>query len=130
MPTDVAATEEGSAWAAAQDELGLLDAVGADLDLESFLAGDSTPLFVGSALTNFGVRMILDAIVDLAPPPSPARRRQGRAAPARRRVLGVRVQGPGEHGPVAPRPAGVRPHLLGPLRPRHDRGVRPHRAAS
>jgi peptide chain release factor 3 len=71
VPTDVAALDEGSAWQAAEDELGLLDAVGADLDLESFLAGDSTPLFVGSALTNFGVRMILDAIVDLAPSPSP-----------------------------------------------------------
>ena len=71
VPTDVAAAEEGRSWQTAQDELGLLDAVGADLDLDSFLAGDSTPLFVGSALTNFGVRMILDAIVDLAPSPSP-----------------------------------------------------------
>ena len=35
-----AAAEEGDAWAAAQDELELLDAVGADLDIESFLAGD------------------------------------------------------------------------------------------
>ena len=130
MPADVAAAEEGAAWAAAQDELGLLDAVGADLDLPSFLAGDSTPLFVGSALTNFGVRMLLDAVVDLAPAAVAARRRQGRAAAARRRVLGVRVQGPGEHGPVAPRPAGVRPHLLRALRARHDRRVRPHRAAS
>src|SRR5690606_1233945 len=43
--------------------------VGADVDLESFLAGESTPVFVGSALTNFGVRSVLDAIVDLAPPP-------------------------------------------------------------
>jgi peptide chain release factor 3 len=71
VPTDAAAAEEGAAWQTAQDEVGLLDAVGADVDRESFLAGDSTPLFVGSALTNFGVRMLLDAIVDLAPPPSP-----------------------------------------------------------
>ncbi len=71
VPTDVAAVEEGTAWQAAQDEIGLLDAVGADLDLPSFLAGDSTPVFVGSALTNFGVRMLLDAVVDLAPSPSP-----------------------------------------------------------
>ena len=28
-------------------------------------------MFVGSALTNFGVRMLLDAMVDLAPPPTP-----------------------------------------------------------
>jgi peptide chain release factor 3 len=37
--------------------------------MPSFLAGESTPVFVGSALTNFGVRHVLDAIVDLAPPP-------------------------------------------------------------
>ena len=67
---DVAAVEEGDAWRTARDELALLDAVGADVDPMSFLAGDSTPVFAGSALTNFGVRMLLDAVVDLAPPPS------------------------------------------------------------
>ena len=41
-----------------------------DLDVSSFRAGESSPLFVGSALTNFGVRHLLDAIVDLAPEPS------------------------------------------------------------
>ena len=58
-------------WKTAMDEIGLLDAIGADLDLPSFLAGESTPLFVGSALTNFGVRTLLDAVVEFAPPPSP-----------------------------------------------------------
>jgi peptide chain release factor 3 len=43
----------------------------ADVDMPSFLAGESTPVFAGSALTNFGVRHLLDAIVDLAPAPSP-----------------------------------------------------------
>jgi peptide chain release factor 3 len=62
---------EGAAWEAAQEELGLLDAIGADLDEKSFLAGETSPLFVGSALTNFGVRKLLDAVVDLAPPPAP-----------------------------------------------------------
>ncbi len=64
---DTAAAEEGSAWEYALDESGLLDAIEADVDLESFRAGESTPVFVGSALTNFGVRHVLDAIVDLAP---------------------------------------------------------------
>jgi peptide chain release factor 3 len=52
-----------------QEELSLLEAVGADLDVDSFLEGKTTPLFVGSALTNFGVQHILDAVVDLAPAP-------------------------------------------------------------
>ena len=71
VPADQAAAEEGSAWAAAVDGIGLLDAIGADVDLPSFLAGESTPVFVGSALTNFGVRHILDAVVDLVPQPAP-----------------------------------------------------------
>ena len=70
MDDERAAAEEGSAWTRAIDECGLLDAVGADVDAASFLAGHSTPVFVGSALTNFGVRHVLDAIVDLAPAPS------------------------------------------------------------
>src|SRR3954468_4815093 len=65
-----AAIEEGAAWEAAQEELALLGAVGAALDMESFLSGVTTPVFVGSALTNFGVRLLLDGVVALAPPAS------------------------------------------------------------
>ncbi len=71
VPAAQAAEEEGAAWKVALDGCGLLDAIGADVDIKSFLAGESTPVFVGSALTNFGVQMILDAIVELAPAPSP-----------------------------------------------------------
>ena len=67
VDAEQAAAEEGSAWEHALDESGLLDAIEADVDLDSFRAGESTPVFVGSALTNFGVRHVLDAIVDLAP---------------------------------------------------------------
>ncbi|MDO9175788.1 MAG: peptide chain release factor 3 [Actinomycetota bacterium] len=67
----VASAEGGRAWQHALDELSLLEAVGADVDMPSFLAGESTPVFVGSALTNFGVRKLLDAVVDLTPAPTP-----------------------------------------------------------
>ena len=66
-----AATEEGDAWRQAREAIALLDEVDATLDVASFLAGESSPLFVGSALTNFGVRHLLDAVVDLAPPATP-----------------------------------------------------------
>ncbi|MBW3642301.1 MAG: peptide chain release factor 3 [Actinobacteria bacterium] len=66
-----AAREEGAAWDHAAEECAILDEVGANLDVKSFLAGETSPLFVGSALTNFGVRRLLDAIVDLAPSPAP-----------------------------------------------------------
>ncbi len=124
-----AAVEEGSAWAHALDEAGLLDAVEADVDLPSFLAGESTPVFVGSALTNFGVRHVLDAIVDLAPAPSARLDAKDNERPARRRLFGVRVQGPGEHGSFPPRPDRVRPRLLRPVRARHGADERPHREA-
>jgi peptide chain release factor 3 len=78
VDAEQAALDEGTAWTHAQDEAGLLDAVGADVDLPSFLAGESTPVFVGSALTNFGVRHLLDAIVDLAPAPPPRLDIEGR----------------------------------------------------
>jgi peptide chain release factor 3 len=66
-----AAEEEGAAWDAAQDELSLLEEVGADLDVELFVGAQSTPTFFGSALTNFGVRKLLDAVIDLVPSPRP-----------------------------------------------------------
>ncbi len=76
-----AATEEGANWEAALEGCALLDEVGANYDEKSFLAGESSPLFVGSALTNFGVRMLLDAIVDLSPEPSPRVDDQGTPRP-------------------------------------------------
>ena len=38
-------------------------------DLEAFLAGKQTPVFFGSAINNFGVREILNALIDWAPAP-------------------------------------------------------------
>jgi peptide chain release factor 3 len=69
LDEDTASQRIGDDWESAKYECHLLDEIGANLDIKSFLAGETTPLFVGSALTNFGVRHLLDAIVDLAPPP-------------------------------------------------------------
>jgi peptide chain release factor 3 len=38
-------------------------------DQAAFLAAKQTPVFFGSAVNNFGVMEVLDALVDLAPPP-------------------------------------------------------------
>jgi peptide chain release factor 3 len=53
------------------EEVALLDGLGLDHDQATFLAGETTPVFFGSALQNFGVRLLLDAIVDIAPQPQP-----------------------------------------------------------
>ena len=60
----------GAAWQHAEEACELFDAVGSGLNVSTFLAGETTPVFVGSALTNFGVRHLLDAVVDLAPAPA------------------------------------------------------------
>ena len=54
----------------ALDELELLEGAGAELDLEAVHAGDLSPVFFGSAMTNFGVRPFLDAFLELAQPPT------------------------------------------------------------
>src|SRR4051812_11116414 len=66
-----AATEEGAAWEAAEAEVDLLDGTVGDLDIKAFLAAEATPVLFGSALTNFGVRKLLDGVVDLFPAPTP-----------------------------------------------------------
>jgi peptide chain release factor 3 len=70
VSADRAAAEEGSAWTRAIEEQELLDMTGAEHDDETFRAGMTTPVFFGSALTNFGVRILLDAVIDLAPAPA------------------------------------------------------------
>jgi len=68
---EVAEAEEGDAWVDAAEGVELLDGVGRDFDRKKFEAGDLAPVFFGSALTNFGVSKLLDAVVDLVPSPTP-----------------------------------------------------------
>jgi peptide chain release factor 3 len=56
-------------WRAAGEELELLELEETRLDRDRFLAGRQTPVFFGSALANFGVRMLLEGFAELAPPP-------------------------------------------------------------
>jgi peptide chain release factor 3 len=52
-----------------KQELELLDMAGNSFSHEHFLAGQVTPVFFASALTNFGVEPFFDAFIHLAPPP-------------------------------------------------------------
>ena len=70
LSPDEAANRYPDDWRRAVEEDALLEGTGANFNRESFLNGKESPLFVGSALTNFGVRHLLDAIVDLVPTPS------------------------------------------------------------
>ena len=52
-------------------EVELLDGAGEEWDLKRFLDGELTPVFFGSALTNFGVEPFLHTFKDICPPPGP-----------------------------------------------------------
>jgi peptide chain release factor 3 len=53
------------------EELAMLDGAGAGFDHAAVLAGKLTPVFFGSAVNNFGVQLLLDAFLKLAPAPRP-----------------------------------------------------------
>ncbi|WP_288407235.1 peptide chain release factor 3 [uncultured Herbaspirillum sp.] len=50
-------------------EVELVHGASHPFNLDDFLAGIQTPVFFGSAINNFGVREILDALLDWAPSP-------------------------------------------------------------
>jgi peptide chain release factor 3 len=52
------------------DDLELLDSVNPKFDIADVQAGRLTPVFFGSAMNNFGVQMLLDRFLELAPPPA------------------------------------------------------------
>ena len=60
-----------------QEELALLDTAGAPWDRDRFLRGELTPVFFGSALTNFGLEPFIDRFLELAPPPRPRKTSEG-----------------------------------------------------
>ena len=65
------------------EELELLEGAGADLDLDLVHAGELSPVFFGSAMTNFGVRPFLDAFLELAQRPTARPSREGPVDPLR-----------------------------------------------
>src|SRR5690625_925371 len=59
----------GGKFEQAAEEIELLQAAVSDFNKDDFLQAQQTPVFFGSALNNFGVQEILDALVDWAPAP-------------------------------------------------------------
>ncbi len=71
--TDRAELEKrfGTEFAGAWGEIEIIREASAPFSRPEFLAGRQTPVFFGSAINNFGVREVLDALVDIAPSPEP-----------------------------------------------------------
>ncbi|MBX5483679.1 MAG: peptide chain release factor 3 [Myxococcaceae bacterium] len=54
-----------------KEDIELLDVGGDEFTLEKCAAGQISPMFFGSAMTNFGVRPFFDVFLELAPSPTP-----------------------------------------------------------
>ena len=67
----IAALVDAGTYREFLDQLELLEGAGADFDNAAMMRGDVSPVFFGSAMTNFGVELFLDAFVRMGPPPAP-----------------------------------------------------------
>ena len=79
----------GMEWSAAKDELDLVEGASPAFDKQAFLDGHQTPMLFGSAVNNFGVREVLDALVDLAPSPGAKAAIQRTVEPTEPKFTGV-----------------------------------------
>ncbi|MCY7371065.1 MAG: peptide chain release factor 3 [Polaromonas sp.] len=84
-----AARRFGAEYAQAQDEVELVAGATPEFDRGLFLAGKQTPMFFGSAINNFGVQEVLDALVDLAPAPAERAAVQRVVQPQEKKFSGV-----------------------------------------
>lgn len=67
-----------AAAAKLRESVELVEVAGYEIDQDRILAGELTPVYFGSALTNFGVQLFLDAFVEIAPPPLPRKTATGK----------------------------------------------------
>ena len=63
------------------EEIELLDEAGEGFDLEAVRRGELTPMFFGSAVTNFGVEPFLERFLQYTPPPLPRESNEGLVSP-------------------------------------------------
>lgn len=79
----------GSEFEQAGEEIELVQTAVDDFDKEAFLQARQTPVFFGSALNNFGVQEILDALVDWAPAPGARDALQREVQPTEEKFTGM-----------------------------------------
>ena len=71
-----------------REDIELLDIGGDEFTREKSDKGLLSPMFFGSAMTNFGVRPFLDAFLDLAPTPLPRKANTGEVFPTNPKFAG------------------------------------------
>ena len=54
-----------------RDEIEMLEGAGETFDREKYLRGELCPVYFGSAMNNFGIQTLLEALIEIAPRPLP-----------------------------------------------------------
>ncbi len=87
---DALANEVGSRIAErCMEELDLLDGASGLLDPDRFRTGEQTPVYFGSAATNYGIESFLDSFLRLAPAPGPRSATEGMVPADRTGFAGI-----------------------------------------
>ena len=89
LDSDVARRRFGESYEHARHDIELLQGASHVFSREDFLSGHQTPVFFGSAINNFGVKEVLDALVELAPPPGPKAALERVVEPTEEKLTGV-----------------------------------------
>ncbi|HRL22310.1 MAG TPA: peptide chain release factor 3 [Alcaligenes sp.] len=89
LDNPVIAQRFGEAFEKAHEEIELISEAAPAFDHQAFLEGRQTPVFFGSAINNFGVQEVLDALVELAPAPGPRTALQREVQPDEPKFSGV-----------------------------------------
>ncbi len=71
LDPQIAAMTDQTTYTEFRDALELLDGAGERFNRDAFIAGEATPVYFGSAVTNFGVELFLDGFIATAPAPTP-----------------------------------------------------------
>jgi len=95
-PVDISSLDDSEArgligadvYAHFRESLDVIREAGTPFDVGEYRAGRQTPVFFGSALTNFGLEPFLQALVELAPAPQPRPSDSGKVLPTDERFTG------------------------------------------
>lgn len=80
--------KQSSLYTEAMDDILLLNEAGNDFSREKINSGELSPVFFGSALTNFGVQTFLETYLQFAPPPQPRNADAGEIDPLNEQFSG------------------------------------------
>ena len=89
LDSDAATEFLGARARAFRDEVELVRGAAPEFNVTDYLASRQTPVFFGSAINNFGVKEVLDALVDYAPAPGSRPAAERMVEPAEDAFTGV-----------------------------------------